>query len=174
MNEFREMKTKDIKPLKEIIWEGNSRKCPVLDIEIPLEKMVLDHAHKRNDEEYSETKGIIRTALDFRVNATLGKLENSLVRTGLNKSPGFDIGTFLRNAADYFESGAYRDNEGNMFVHPNEVRRDPDVSKRNYKRLKKLYFGEDNKAKFPGYPKSGKLTKPLEKLFIRYDISPFN
>jgi len=168
---FIEMKQKDIRILKEKLWLMNDKKCPVLDKEIPLEKMALDHAHKRNDEEYSEFKGTIREALDFRTNAVLGKLENAIKRTGLSNEQDFDIGTFLRNAADYFDKGAYVDEDGNMYIHPKEVHKEPKVSKRNYNKLKKEYSG---KRKFPEYPKSGKLTKDLEKLFKDYDINPYN
>lgn len=168
---FKEMKSKDIKPLKEKIWKSNDKKCPVLNKEVPLDKMALDHAHKRNDEEYAHDKGVIREALDFRVNAVLGKLENALKRTGLDKSEGFDIGTFLRNAADYFDKGAYVDEEGYMYVHPKEVKKEPKVSKRNYNKLKKIY---NKRAKFPEYPKSGKITKKLKELFDEYQISPWN
>ena len=168
---FIEMKSSEIRPLKEKIWRANNKKCPVLNKVIPLEKMVLDHIHKRLDEEYSEHKGVIREALDFRTNAVLGKLENALKRTGLVQDPDFNIGTFLRNAADYFERGAYRDSDGNLYVHPNEVTQEPKISKRNYNSLKKIY---KKKAKFPEFPKSSKLTKKLEELFKEYNISPYN
>jgi hypothetical protein len=35
---FVEMKTKDIKVLKEQLWIKNNKKCPLLNIEVPLEK----------------------------------------------------------------------------------------------------------------------------------------
>jgi hypothetical protein len=168
---FKEMKVAEIRPLKEKLWLYNDKKCPVLGREVPLEKMALDHAHKRNDEEYDIDKGVIREALDFRVNAVLGKLENALKRTGLSNDEDFDIGSFLRNAADYFESGAYVDEEGYMYIHPKEVKKEPKVSKRNYNALKKVYSG---KRKFPEYPKSGKLTKGLRELFEEYGINPYN
>ena len=168
------MKQKDIKPLKEKIWEKNGKKCPVLDTEIPLEKMALDHAHKTKAEEYSETKGVIRTALDFRVNSILGKLENSIKRTGLDKEEYFDIVKFLRNAADYFEAGAYRDEFGNLYIHPKEVKKEPPVSKKNYNKLKKEYEASGKKKKFPEYPTSKKCTVELRKLFEEFGISPFN
>jgi len=179
---YIEMKQSDIIKLKEKIWLSNNKKCPVLDKEIPLNKMVLDHAHKRKDEEYSETKGVIREALDFRVNSVLGRLENSLKRTGLCYDEGFDIGTFLRNAADYFDNGAYKDEDGNMYIHPKEVHKDPKVSKCNYNKLKKLYNNEEftpkrkNQIKKPmlEYPSNGKLTKGLKELFERFNIHPFN
>ena len=168
---FKEMKTSEIKLLKEKLWLANDKKCPVLNKEIDLSKMVLDHAHKRKDEEYDIDKGTIRESLDFRVNAVLGKLENSLKRTGLLYEEGFDIGTFLRNAADYFDKGAYIDEEGYMYIHPREVHKTSIVSKKNYNKLKKLYLG---KRKFPEYPKSKKLTLELQKLFEEYNIEPYN
>ena len=161
---YIEMKQSDIKPLKEKLWLINDKKCPVLNKEIPLDKMVLDHAHKRKDAEYAPDKGVIRESLDFRSNAILGKLENSIKRTGLANEPDFNISDFLRNAADYFEKGAYQDENGNYFVHPNERHEEPKLKKTSYNKLKKLYSG---KAKFPEYPKSQKLTKQLENIFAK-------
>jgi hypothetical protein len=113
---YIEMKQKDIVILKEKLWLLNNKMCPVLNKPIDLKKMALDHAHKKNDEEYSETKGVIREALDWRTNAILGKLENSLKRTGLVYDEGFSLPEFLRNAADYFEKGAYIDEEGYYYI----------------------------------------------------------
>ena len=182
MNKFIEMKQKDIRPLKEKLWNINDKKCPVLDKSILLEKMALDHAHKKKDEEYSDTKGVIREALDWRVNAVLGKLENSIKRTGLLYEEDFNISKFLRNAADYFESGAYKDNEGNMYIHPNEVFKEPKLSKKNYNKCKKLYNAEEfvpkrknqKKKDFPEYPKSGKPSKLLRELFERLEVDLSN
>lgn len=179
---FIEMKQKDIRVLKEKLWLENNKECPILKKPIPLEKCALDHIHKRNDEEYSETKGTIRTHMDFRANAVLGKLENSLKRTGLIYMEDFSIGDFLRNAADYFEAGAYQDDDGNYYVHPNEVPKIPKISKRNYNKLKKLYNDEaftpkrknQKKKPFPEYPKSAKLSKGLKELFEKFDINPYN
>jgi len=170
---FIEMKQKDIKPLREKMWLMNNKKCPVLNIEIDFDKTTLDHAHMRKGEEYSPNKGVIREVLDFRVNAALGKLENALKRVGLSQQEDFDIGTFLRNAADYFDKGAYKDEEGNMYIHPREVKKDPLLKKSLYNKLKKAYIESGKKAKFPDYPKTKKLTKKLEKLlqdFGMYDL----
>ena len=179
---YIEMKQKDIRVLKEKLWLLNDKKCPVLGKAIPLEKMVLDHAHKRNAEAYSPTKGVVREALDKRANAILGKVENALKRTGLGYEEDFDLPTFLRNAADYFERGAYVDETGDMYVHPSEVPKVPKVSKRNYNILKKLYdqepFVPKRKGKvkktMPKYPVSKKLTKSLQSLFEKYDVAPYN
>ena len=86
------------------------------------------------------------------MNAVLGKLENSIKRTVLIYDDNFDLPTFLRNTADYFEKGAYKDEDGNMYVHPTEVKKDPKVSKSNYYRLKKLYNESGKKKRFPEYP----------------------
>ena len=179
---YIEMKQKDIRVLKEKLWLMNDKKCPVLGKAIPLEKMVLDHAHKRNAEAYSPTKGVVREALDKRANAILGKVENALKRTGLGYEEDFDLPTFLRNAADYFERGAYVDDNGDMYVHPSEVPKEPKVSKSNYNKIKKLYDKEEfiparkgqNKKAMPKYPAYGKLTKGLKEMFEKYDISPYN
>ncbi len=168
------MKSSEIKLLKEKIWEMNGKKCPVLNKEIPLEKMVLDHNHTRKNDEYSENKGTIRTSLEFRVNVCLGKLENSIKRLGLDKDDDFNISEFLRNAADYFEAGPYKDEEGFVYIHPKEVKREPNISKKNYNKLSKEYKKSGKKAKFPEFPLSGKLTKKLKELFEEFQISPFN
>lgn len=173
-NIFKEMRQKDIKYLREQIWKYNDRKCPVLGVEIPLKDSALDHCHKKVSEEYSPDKGTIRTTLDFRVNSVLGKLENSIIRYGLHNFEDFNLPEFLRNAADYFEEGAYRDSEGNYYIHPREVPKEPQVSKRNYNRLAKLYKESGKKPKFPEYPKSKKLTIPLKKLFEEFEIEPYN
>jgi hypothetical protein len=171
---FYEMKTSEIRTLKEKLWLKNSKKCPVLNKEIPLEKMALDHAHKNSNEEYSETKGVIREALDFRVNAVLGKLENSLKRTGLTKDDSFNISDFLRRAADYFEKGAYKDEFGVLYIHPSEVKKEPILPKSNYNKLKKVYHQSNKRAKFPEYPKNSKLTKKLSELFKEFNIEPYH
>jgi len=179
---YKEMKQTDIKILKEKLWELNGKKCPVLGKEIPLEKMALDHAHKRKDEAYAPDKGVIREALDWRANATLGKLENSLKRTGLVYDEGFNLPTFLRNAADYFEKGAYVDDEGYMYIHPKEVKKEPIVSKRNYNKCKKLYDSKEfiplrknqTKKPFPEYPKNGKLSRPLKLIFEEFKVDPYS
>lgn len=172
MSKFKEMKQKDINILKEKIWLENDKKCPILDKPVPLEKMVLDHIHKLKSEPYSEDKGTIRTALEFRVNAFFGKMENAFKRYGLEKD--YNLAEMLRNAADYFEAGAYKCEDDYYYVHPNEVPKEPKMSKRNYNKLKKEYDLAGKKAKFPEFPKSGKVTVKLKELFDEFGISPYN
>lgn len=168
MDNFINMKQSDIIVLKEKIWSDNNFKCPVLNKEVPLNKMVLDHAHKLKSELVDIDKGTIRNSLEFRVNAICGKIENNFKRYGLDRE--IDLVQFLRNAADYFEKGSYKDEDGNYYVHPNEVSKPKKLkfSKNCYNKLIKKMF-QANK-KLPDYPKNGVLTKSFEKLFIKYNI----
>ena len=168
MKELVNLKQNDLKPLKEKWAEEQNFLCPILKKEIPLEKLVIDHLHKLKSEEPGlNGKGCCRGAIDFRANALEGKITNNFKRLGLEKD--IKLPEFLRNLADYLENNHL--NNEILFIHPTEVIKEPKLSKRSYNKLKKLYIG---KAKFPDFPSSGKLTKPLEKLFKEYDIEPFN
>lgn len=167
---YIEMKQKDIKTLREKIYLNNNKICPVLNTEIPLEKMVLDHAHKRKCDEYAPNKGTVREVLEFRVNAFCGKIENNFKRYGLDKE--YDLVQVLRNAANYFEAGPYRDEEGFMYIHPREVHPEKKLKKQSYNKLLKIYTASGGKAKFPEYPKSKKLSKKLSALFDKYEVQP--
>ena len=177
------MKSKDIKILKEKLWKKNNKKCPLLNIEVPLDKMVIDHIHKLKSDNPSPQKGAVRNAIEFRANALEGKITNNWRRyfgADESKHP-ITLPEYLRNLADYLEKGAYKENN-TCYIHPNEVPKEPKVSKRNYNKCKKLYDKEEfipkrknqKKKEFPPYPKSGKLTKALKEMFERYDIDPFN
>jgi len=181
------MKQSDIKLLRDKLWEQNNGVCPLLNIEISKDKTVLDHIHKLKNENASEQKGTIRNAIDFRANAIEGKITNAYKRyfgADEEKHP-IQLSAFLRNLADYLEKGAYMDEHGNYYVHPNEKPKPKQLSKRNYNKLKKIYEKETfnpfnpnmksrKKKKFPDYPKSKKLTKELKLLFEQYNIQPYN
>lgn len=166
--EIIQLKSSDIKPLKEK-WHGEQNGiCPILKKEYPFDKFVIDHLHKLKSEDAgADGKGCCRSAIEFRANALEGKITNNFKRLGLDKE--IDLPSFLRNLADYLENNHLNDDI--LYIHPNEKPKDPLVSKKNYNKLKKAYTG---KAKFPEYPNSRKLTKPLEKLFKEYNIEPHN
>jgi len=169
-----QLKQKDIIPLKEKLFKDNNGICPLLGIEVPLDKMALDHIHKLKGEEASEQKGTCRNLIEFRANAMEGKITNSWKRYfGANEElHPISLSNYLRNLADYLEAGALNDN-GTFYIHPKEAPEIPKLSKRNYNKLKKLCAGRKGK-KFPEFPKSGKLTKPLKKLYEEFDIEPYN
>jgi len=162
MPKFIEMKFSDIKPLKEKLWLLNDKKCPLLGIEVPLEKCVLDHIHKLKSEDYSEQKGTIRNCIEFRANALEGKIINSWKRyfgtDEINHSISLPV--FLRNLADYLEKGAFND-EDKYYVHPNEVPKTPKIGKREFQKINKIYQEKYPKRKPLEYPSSGKWTKQL-------------
>jgi hypothetical protein len=181
---LKQMKASEVKSLKEKLWLKNNKKCPLLEVEVELDKMALDHIHKLVSEEASDQKGTIRNAIEFRANALEGKITNNWKRyfgADESKHP-IDLPTYLRNLADYLEKGAYCDEDGCYYIHPNERPREKKLSKRNYNKLKKLYEQEEfipvrknqKKKPMPEYPKSGKMTKALSELFERFEIEPYN
>ena len=136
------MSQKDIKDLKEIIWEKNNKKCPVLNKEIPLDKMVLDHRHKLKSEEPDKELGACREALEFRVNAMAGKIENMFKRYGFHKED-VSLPDLLRSIAGYLERGSYKEpfeDSEIYFIHPNEVPKRKKISKRDLNLINKYYF----------------------------------
>lgn len=171
MKEIINLKTTDIKTLKEKWYLEQEQICPILKKGFNLEKMVLDHYHATNSDTIGENgKGCCRGVIEFRANSLEGKITNNFKRLGLDKD--IDLPTFLRNLADYLENNHLNDDI--LYVHPTEVRKEPKLSKRQYNKLQKLYLKSGKKKKFPEFPKSGKLTKDLEKLFIEFNLSPWN
>ncbi len=161
-----EMSQKDIKSLKEKLWIMNDKKCPLLGVNVELDKMVLDHIHKLKSEECSVDKGTIRNALEFRANAMEGKIFNNWKRyfgSDVRRHP-ISLSNFLRNLAEYLERGAYQDEDGNFYIHPKEVKREPLIGKREFNDLNKKYKLKYPKRKPLRYPKSKKWTKQLKQL----------
>lgn len=97
---------KETQDIKRILHEENNGMCPLLGIELPLDKAVADHQHKLKAEPCTQWqdggKGLIRGAIEFRANAIEGKITNAWARYGMDKD-GFDLPTYLRNLADYLE-----------------------------------------------------------------------
>ena len=166
------MKSKDIKILKEKLHEENNGICPLLGIEIPSDKMALDHIHKLKSEAPSEQKGTIRNAIEFRANSMEGKITNNWKRyfgADESKHP-ISLPDFLRNLADYLEDGAYCDSEGNYYVHPNEVPKESKLGKRVFNKISKLYSIKYPQRKPLEFPKLGKWTKQLKELNEEFEI----
>lgn len=160
------MKSTDIKKLKEILHEENAGVCPLLNIEVSIDKMVIDHIHKLKSESPSEQKGTVRNAIEFRANAMEGKITNNWKRyfgADESKHP-ISLPDFLRNLANYLEKGAYINKEGDYFIHPSEVVKEPKLGKRDFNKISKLYSEKYPKKKPLEFPKSGKWTKQLLEL----------
>ena len=171
---YKELKAKDIKILKEKLHKQNNGVCPLLGTKVPLDKMALDHIHKLKIEAYADDKGTIRNAIEFRANAMEGKITNSWKRlygADVTRHP-IDLPTFLRNLADYLEAGAYEE-DGDYFIHPSEVPKAPKIKKSSYNKMIKLFKAKYPNKKVPAYPKSRKLTKQMDKLFIEFTVVDF-
>lgn len=160
------MKSTDIKKLKEKLHDQNNGVCPLLGISVSSDKMALDHIHKLKSELPSEQKGTIRNAIEFRANAMEGKITNNWKRyfgADESKHP-ITLPDFLRNLAEYLEAGAYQDNDGNFYIHPTEVPKEPKLGKREFNKIAKLFSEKYPKRKALVYPKSSKWTKQLKEL----------
>lgn len=166
MKELIQLKQKDIKTLKEEWHNEQNQICPIIKKKFTLDEMVIDHEHKLKSElPDASGKGCCRGAISRFANALEGKVLNNFKRMGLDKH--IDLPTFLRNLADYLEYNHLKDKT--LYIHPSEEVKLPKLKKTSYNKLKKEYSG---KAKFPDYPKSGKVTKALEKLYLQYNLKP--
>ena len=174
-NTYIQLKTKDIQATRnKILKEDQDGKCALCK-ELITEKtgISLDHQHRtKNSEIGVNGGGLIRGVLCRRCNVFEGKIWNGSKRFGICEN----LSTWLRSLADYL------DKENYPFIHPSEEKPEPKVSKRNYNKIAKLYKDEEftpvrkNQKKKPmiEYPKSGKLTIPLKKLFDKYKVNPYN
>ena len=120
---------------------------------------------RKSDENGPGGDGLVRGALCQGCNLAEGKITNALFRF-LQIRTTKDRVLFLQKLIEYYSKGTY------PFVHPTEVKKEPQVSKKNFNKLNKLYSKETGKSL--EYPKSKKLTKKLKVLFEKYNINPYN
>lgn len=167
MTDLKQLKQSDLLKLKKELHEAQNEHCPILNSPFPLDEMVVDHIHKRKraDEPNEENGGLVRGAINRYANIVLGKIENSWRRTGL-EGQGYNLADALRRMADYIEADAL------PYIHPTEKIPEKKLKKSCYNKLAKHVKEINPRAKVPPYPKSGKFTKALEKVFIKYDFSP--
>lgn len=171
MKEIIQLKTADLKDLRAKWFKEQNNICPILKKVVPFDKTTVDHLHKLKSEEAGiDGKGCCRGAIEFRANAIEGKISNAFKRLGLDKE--IELPQLLRNLADYLEHNHLEDDV--IYIHPSEKVKEKKLSKKNYNKLAKLYKTSGAKSKFPEFPSSGKLTKPLEKLFTDFNIEPYN
>lgn len=164
--ELKELKSNEKSKLREELLNKQFGKCDICKSKITEDSGAsLDHQHKLKSETNGEDgAGLIRGVLCRSCNILEGKWWNNTQRYKQARTVQDRI-NLLEQLIEYYKSGTY------PIIHPNEIPKDPKISKRNYNKLKKVY---NKKAKFPEYPKSGKLTKSLKKLFEEFNISPFN
>ena len=71
-----QIKSKDIKPLRELLLEEQSYKCKLCGDDLSKEEAVLDHCHK---------SGHIRGVIHRTCNVYLGKIENNMARCRISE-----------------------------------------------------------------------------------------
>ena len=156
------LKTKDIKTIKQMLLERQGYRCAICGKELTLENSVLDHQHKqrKSDKNGVNGDGLVRGVICQEDNLSEGKIWNATSRFQGARTPQDRI-DWLRKLIQYYEAGTY------PFIHPTEKVPEKSISKRQYNKLKKVC------PKVPEYPKSTHLTKRLKELFDKYKINPF-
>ncbi|MCK5535524.1 MAG: hypothetical protein KAI79_01790, partial [Bacteroidales bacterium] len=160
----------DIKPTRDKILIEQNNRCAICTEEITENSgSSLDHQHKLKSEEIGiDGAGLIRGVLCRNCNVYEGKIWNNSTRYGRGKSVAERI-QWLEQLIEYYKKGTYD------LIHPSEIPKAKKLMKSSYNKLKKIFEYKqvsNSVAMFPIYPKSGKLTKKLEKLFIKYDLKP--
>lgn len=168
MTEYIQMKQSDILEFKKKKYKELNGICPVLGIKLPLEQFVVDHKHRtRNEEIGEEGRGLVRGILAREVNSWEGKITNGFKRYGLQKY-NVPIEDALQRLVDFL-----RYSKTNL-IHPSEKPTERKITKNCYnilvKKIKLSNLSYKKKEKIPTYPKSGKLTMALEKLFDKYGV----
>jgi len=150
-----QLKANEIKEYRAMILERDQNgKCAICGKE--PSRPCLDHHHTKRVGGTGQVRGVLCS----NCNVFLAKSENNASRYGISKD---DLPGILRAMADYIEKDQY------ALIHPSEAPKPKRLMKSSYNELKRAYSG---KKKFPEYPRSGKLTKPLERLFEAYGIKP--
>lgn len=172
-----QLKTKDIKYLREKWYNEQEGVCPILGQPFELSCSVLDHQHKLKDELPDLSgKGICRGILHRSANSFEGKVLNSFKRLGLNKF--IELPELLRNLAMYLENNKITDESEIKYIHPTEEPKKQKLTKSSYNKLHKVLKQqntvlENNNKKPKNIIKySTNYNKTLEKLFIKHNIEP--
>lgn len=168
-NEYKQLKSSDIKEVRTELLKEQNFKCKLCNKEIKEnDKIALDHQHMTKSEIVGEDgAGLVRGVLCLACNCMEGKVWNNAQRY-IQADSVQDRIDFLEKLIIYYKKDNLK------LIHPNEKPKEKAVSKRNYNKLKKSYILSNKKRKFPEYPKSEKLTKVLSLLFNEFDIKPYN
>lgn len=159
MTKLKEINHKELKKLRYEQWRKQWCECPILKQKIEYKESVFDHKHKLKSEKAGEDgKGCLRGVLHRRSNVIEGKIYKMYKRYGF--ADLISLPDLLRNIADYIEKPPMKPE----YIHPDERPKAKKINKRDFNRICKYYFQiYPKKRKLPVYPKSGKLTKDLER-----------
>ena len=159
---MQQLRHSELLPLRIRLHKEQENICPILKKKFELSEMVIDHQHKRkNDPIGVNGDGLVRGCIHNNANVLEGKISNAYRRYGLHKH--ISLPDFLRNLATFLEQ------DNLPYIHPSEKEKPKKLKKQSYNQLRRVYNG---RAKFPPYPKTGYITKPLTKLFECFGIEP--
>lgn len=147
----------DISALRDALSKKQQGICPICGKE--LNAPCLDHHHKKRIKGSGQVRGVLCRSC----NVMLGKIENNCVRYCIAQE---DLPTVLRSMALYLEQPHL------PYIHPSDAPKTPKLKKSSYNKLKKIMNDASGRKKCPEYPKSGKLTKPLEALYKEFQLEP--
>lgn len=160
---LRQLKASDVPKLRRHLLRKQKGVCPICGKKVKVP--VLDHHHKKRIKGTGQIRGTICSSC----NVFLAKIENNASRYTISKE---ELPEVLINTAKYLSRPQY------PYIHPSEAPKKKILTKSSYNRLSKAYLQSGRSAKFPAYRYNKKkkpvqgLTKPLEKLFIEFDIEP--
>ena len=128
------LKTKDIKTIKQMLLEKQGYRCAICGKELTLENSVLDHQHKqrKSDKNGVNGDGLVRGVLCQEDNLSEGKIWNSTSRFQGARTPQDRI-NWLRKLIEYYEQEPY------PYIHPSEVKKEKDVSKKRDSLIRTKY-----------------------------------
>ena len=153
------IKWEDIKTVRDALLIKQGGTCPICEREIRDGEACLDHHHKKR----IKGTGKIRGVLCRTCNVLLGKMENNCVRYSVAHS---DLPRVLRNMAAYMERRQL------PYIHPSDRPKEPKIMRSSYNELCRRIASDQPSRRLPEYPKSGKLTKPLKKLYREIGMIP--
>lgn len=143
----------DLDKVRKELLEKQDNKCILCERDFDSSDMIacVDHDH---------ITGKVRAVLCIWCNANAGKIEQRAVRAKQNLTALHWLNNFHR----------YITADQTNYLHPSEIPKKPKVKKLVFNKMIKLFKEKYPKKKVPDYPKSGTLTKTLEKLFEEFNI----
>lgn len=151
----KQLKWDEVSSLRGKLLQKQKGICPICKRHIV--NPVLDHHHIRRVKGTGQIRGVLCSAC----NVMLGKIENNCTRYCISQE---ELPETLRNMAKYLTK------KQEPYIHPSEAPKIPKLMKSSYNELAKAM--KDSKYKIPEYPKSGRLTVRLAKLFEKFEIEP--
>jgi len=150
-----QLKQKDIKKIREKLLKQQKGLCPICNRKV--ERPTLDHDHTKRIHGTGRCRGVICS----NCNVFLAKIENNSIRYGISKK---NLPEVLINISKYLSA------QQTIYIHPSEAPKPRKLQKNCFKKLNKEYQKKYPKRKPLQFPKSGKLTKKLEKLFKQFNM----